>query len=150
MPLARAERRGDDAVGAAHAVEHAGAVGEVVEHREVVLDREHVRLRARAAADGARDAQPLRDVEVRRGLIKEVDVGALHEHHRERQPLQLAPDQAADPGSDGLVGEAEELGAGRAVKIDVDARIVGLRWHGVSAREAEEQPTVTFFFLRQL
>ena len=78
---------------AAHAVEQADVVGEVVEQGEVVLHRHHARVRREQRSDRARRAQPLRHVEVGRGLVEHVHVGLLQQHQRQRQPLQLAAAQ---------------------------------------------------------
>mmetsp|Transcript_42404 Transcript_42404/g.99326 ORF Transcript_42404/g.99326 Transcript_42404/m.99326 type:complete len:433 (-) Transcript_42404:835-2133(-) len=80
----------DDAVGAGDAVQAADEVGEVVENRQVVLDRDHVRVDVEQRADRACRLEPLHHVQVRRRLVEHVHVGALHEDDADGEALQLA------------------------------------------------------------
>ena len=68
--LSDAERHRDDAVRARHAVQAADEVGQVVEHRQVVLHHDDVLVGGDQAADGARRLQPLLHVQVARRLVK--------------------------------------------------------------------------------
>ena len=67
-----------------------------------MFDHHHVPLAAaRELPDGARRRAALRDVEVRRGLVEEVDVGLLHEHQADGDALQLATAKLTElPGAD--------------------------------------------------
>jgi len=92
----------DDPEDARLAVADMNRVGQQIEDREVVFHDQHraVPLRGDLPDEpGGRD--PLADVEVRRHLVEEVEVGIAGEGRRQGDPLELAPGQ----GVDGLIDD---------------------------------------------
>lgn len=106
--FAHGERRGDDAVCSGLSVEAADEVGEVVEHGEIVLDRDHVFVLAAELADGLCGAQTLAHVQVGRRLVEHVHVGLLDEGDGDGESLQLTAAQRLDVAV-GHVGQVEHL-----------------------------------------
>ena len=65
-----AEGHSDHSIGSRHAVQAADEVGEVVEHRQIVLHHDDVAVGPEQAADRLGSLQTLLYVQVGRGLIE--------------------------------------------------------------------------------
>jgi len=89
---------GDDAVRAGLTVRDVEGVGEQVQDREVVFDDEHrpVRVVRGEFLDEAGGDHALSDVEVRRDLVEEVEVGVACQTGGDRDALELAAGDRAD------------------------------------------------------
>mmetsp|Transcript_22633 Transcript_22633/g.55829 ORF Transcript_22633/g.55829 Transcript_22633/m.55829 type:complete len:494 (-) Transcript_22633:8-1489(-) len=91
--LPHRERGRDHAVDPRAPPQTADEVGQVVQHRQVVLNHDDVVVVFDDGPDGLCGLEPLPDVEVAAGLVKHVNIGARHAHHTNGEPLQLTARQ---------------------------------------------------------
>mmetsp|Transcript_36848 Transcript_36848/g.75170 ORF Transcript_36848/g.75170 Transcript_36848/m.75170 type:complete len:414 (+) Transcript_36848:691-1932(+) len=94
-----AERHGDNAVPSGLAVQDADVVGEIIQHREVVLHHEHVPPRPvdlDQLSDHVRGRETLLHVQVRGRLVEHVHVRNLNRDGRDREPLKLPARKDSD------------------------------------------------------
>mmetsp|Transcript_192 Transcript_192/g.660 ORF Transcript_192/g.660 Transcript_192/m.660 type:complete len:544 (-) Transcript_192:139-1770(-) len=96
--VAHSERHRHHTVRTGGAVQAADEVTEVVQDRQIVLNRDHKHVRANVdeRTDGERCLEALANIEVRRGLVEHVHVRLLHADNANREALQLTAGEYLD------------------------------------------------------
>lgn len=88
--------QGNDTVNGGATVQDADVVGEIVENRQIVLDDNDVVVVSEERANDQGSTQSLLDIEVRRRLVKHVDVGLLDSNGSDGKTLKLTTREEVD------------------------------------------------------
>lgn len=89
-------RHSDDTIDGRLSVENADIIGEIVESRQIVLDNDDIVIVADKRTDHLGRAQTLLDIEIRRWLVKHVDVGLLDANRANGKTLKFTTREQSD------------------------------------------------------
>lgn len=89
-------RHSDNTIDGGLSVENADVIGEIVESRQIVLDDDDVVIVADKRANHLGGAQTLLDIEIRRRLVKHVDIGLLDANRADGKTLKFTTREQSD------------------------------------------------------
>jgi hypothetical protein len=82
-------RHSDDTIDGGFSVENADVIGEIVKDRQIVLDDNDIVVVAEQRTNNLGGTQTLLDIEIRRRLVKHVDIGFLDANSADGKTLKF-------------------------------------------------------------
>lgn len=89
-------RHSDDTIDGRLSVENADVIGEIIESRQIVLDDDDVVIVADKRTNHLGRTQTLLDIEIRRRLVKHVDIGLLDANRANGKTLKFTTREQSD------------------------------------------------------